>query len=823
MKNYLLTLPIVCMVATASMAQTTFDSAIEAQAGENKYTVTGDQSQTVYWKFTADKNYLATVTPLTGTAPTVGILGKNADSGEAELTAMRGATVNYPINAYPLQKGTTYYFSCTNLGETGFVLSIDEDDNIGGGITADAPAEIIVGKPTFLGDPFSTSYNGYNTYATYKATEDGQLVLASTGYMNATINGTSYSGEYAGSSYNLKVGVTKDTEYSITFNNVYSPLLVLASVAHPTAGSVDMPFEGKDGDNTLPAEYGKYYYSYTPQTTGFLTVSSDNDLPGGTVAIYDSKSSTTPLATSEQGTYNVRTEVAYTGRTYYIVVDKIDDTDQAETFRIAMEDYKAGEKESNPIVLEQLPATQTLEAATGVYYYSVNVPANTNKSLTVKAEGNVGEYTNVMVYPNGESWNGAYGTNYAECNVSNTYDRTYIIKWTANETKPLTFTVDYKDIKAGDLITNPITAVVGKNTLESDGTKYYAYTATRNGKLAVELSDPAMTVEFPRGTDAWSGTYEAIVNGITYSIEATQGTNYIITVKDAKACESFNLTEVDFEKGEVRDNPIDVEGTEYTLGKNQNNLWLKFTATKSCQLTVDCDAEYNGSSLVEFGKENEYMTGMVSTKSVGGNYESYFHGTKVLNAGEALLVHLKLVGNAEGYKVTFAEGDVPQGLTVENPLTIKVGETLTLPVGSEVWVKADLTKGTNTFKSNANNRTFLYGSEAEAKEGTNGEYVNYDTFYDPNDNYSLTATYTKTVDEDQTVYFQFPDVSYEFTFTFESNGTETAISDINAADNNTTTEVYGINGVKVAETTAGLKSGVYVLRQNGKTKKIIIK
>lgn len=808
----------------ASMAQTTFETAIDAHQGENKYTVAGEQSQTVYWRFTADKNYLATVQPLSGAAPTVGVLKKNAETGEDELTAMKGAAVNYPINAYPLTKGTTYYFSFTSLGETGFVLSTTEDDNIGGGVSADAPATITAGATTFIGDPFSTSYNGYNAYASYKATEDGQLVLSSSGYMNATVNGVSYTGEYAGSSYTLKVGVTKDTDYNITFNNIYSPILLTASVAHPVPGSADMPFEGKDGDNVLPAAYGKYYYAYTPQTTGFLTVSRANDLPGGTVGIYDSKTSSTPLATSEQGTYNVRTEVAYTGRTYYILVDKIDDTDEDETFRISMEAYKAGEKEDNPIVISTLPSTQTLEAATGTYYYSVNVPANTTKLLTVKTEGNVGAYTNVSVYPAGESWSGATGTDYVECNVGNSYDRTYIIRWTANETSPVTFTVDYKDIKAGDLITNPIAAVAGKNAIESDGTKYFSYTATRSGKLSIEPSDPAMTVEFPRGTDPWSGTYDAVVNGITYSIEAVQGTKYLITIKDAKAGESFQLEEKDFAQGEVRENPILVEATEYTLGKDQSNVWLKYVAKNACQLTIDCDAEYNGSSLVEFGKENEYMTGMVSTRTDGNNYASFFHGTKILNAGEAVLVHLKLVGKAEGCKVTFAEGEVPQGLSVENPLVIKPGQTLTIPAGGDVWVKADLTKGDNTFKSNASNRTFLYTNTEDAQKGSNGEYVNYETFYDPANNYALTATCVKTVEADQTVYFQFLGVSYEFTFTFESDGS--GVTAIGSVENNGAegpVAVYDLRGVKVADSTASLKSGVYVVRRNGKTEKIVVR
>ena len=52
MKNYLLTLPLVLLSATASFAQTTPETAIDAQAGKNAFTVEGSDAKTVYWKYT---------------------------------------------------------------------------------------------------------------------------------------------------------------------------------------------------------------------------------------------------------------------------------------------------------------------------------------------------------------------------------------------------------------------------------------------------------------------------------------------------------------------------------------------------------------------------------------------------------------------------------------------------------------------------------------------------------------------------------------------------------------------------------------------------
>ena len=825
MKHCLLTLSLALLSTATSVAQTTSASAITAQAGVNSYVVEGETSQTIYWKFTADKNYIAGISPLDGSysTPTVGTeFTTNADTQKEQLVGMKNASIKYPKCGYPFKKGVTYYIANTGYqAATGFQLELTENDNIDGGVTADKPASIFSGQTTYLGDPYSTNYNGYSAYAVHKATEDGMLTITSGNYMNVSVNGTAYTSEYSDGSYSFGFGVKKGEDYNITFSNLYQPIIVTAQLSHPTQGSIEMPFEGKEGENTLPADHNKYYYTFTPQTTGFLTISSDHELPGGTVAIYNGKTASSPLATSEQGSFGVRTEVQYTGSTYYIAVDKVMGTDADETFTIAMEPYKAGEKEDNPIVIETLPSTLTLENAQGTYYYAVNVPAKSNKFITVKAEGDVDTYTTVSLYPNGNSWGGVNGNSFVEANVYNDYDTKYIIKWVANETAPLSFTVAYKDIEKGDAITDPIEAVAGENAIASDGTKYYRYTATRSGKLAIDLSSPEMSVTFPRGTGTYDGTYDAIINGLTYSLEAEEGTSYLITVNNAIKGESFTLTESDFQQGEVRENPIAVEGNEFTVGNKQNNCWIKYTASADCQLTIDCDAPYldNGANMVYYGNANESMSGMVSTKQDGSSYSSYFHGTKIVKAGDEVLVHLQLTGNVEGYKVTFAEGDLPEGASPATAYNLAVGETLNLPSYNTVWVKVNVKKGDNVFVANSSVRTIIYNSLDDAQNESNGEYVSYDISYD--ENYNTIATLKKTVNADTTIYLQITGSYSDYTFKYESNGTADGINAIEGHSDNAT-GVFTLNGVKVADSTRGLKRGIYIVRLNGKAKKMVI-
>ena len=78
----------------------------------------------------------------------------------------------------------------------------------------------------------------------------------------------------------------------------------------------------------------------------------------------------------------------------------------------------------------------------------------------------------------------------------NAYDITYILKVTANEDNPLAFKISYLDVEKGSLVTNPAEAVEGDNEITVEGTEYFKYTATKNGKLNVEV-EPGVTVSFP--------------------------------------------------------------------------------------------------------------------------------------------------------------------------------------------------------------------------------------------------------------------------------------------------------------------------------------
>ena len=81
MRKVLLFATALCL-SSAAMAQTSIESALDAQKGENTYKVESSEAKNTYWKFTADKNYLAKVSPLSGSSnvPTVFTSVEGTDS-----------------------------------------------------------------------------------------------------------------------------------------------------------------------------------------------------------------------------------------------------------------------------------------------------------------------------------------------------------------------------------------------------------------------------------------------------------------------------------------------------------------------------------------------------------------------------------------------------------------------------------------------------------------------------------------------------------------------------------------------------------------------
>lgn len=822
MRKTLLFAAALCLSASA-MAQT-FENPLNVSQGNNLYSA--HQAGDVYWEFTADQDYIATVGYYDGGEhPSVALL----KDGATKPTNIDGTfTPQYDGKIYAFEKGKTYYFilNATGAVELGFTLKLEATKNVGKGLTEADPLEIKLGETQVIGNPAYEGTGSFNAYATYKAEKDGQLqIKTEQDTNNATVNGTVISAVKENGKKVFKFKTEKDQVYNINFKLSIPVVIITSEVVEVKEGSYDMPYVLKEGENTIPAEAGKYYFSYALSKKGYLKITSDEKIEGGKLSVYGNqlhaKSETNAVVESAEGSFDVRTEIASTNGTYYIVVNKTTKTETPSTFKMQMEDYQAGEAADTaiPVAVSETATAITLPEAKGKYFYTFTVPANTKKFLTVESPVALSEGTSAYV----NTSEGTYGATemknqIIKRDVNSTKEQKYYLVVKSNEAAPLTLNIRYADVEKGSLITAAKDAVLGSNTIDFNGTEYYTYKATKNCKLAVTVED-GVTVTFPKNTSGY-GSYIASQKGNTYSIQATAGEIYYITLKNVKQGSTFTLDEAEFDAGEVRENPIVMTSNTYMLGENTSNLWLKYDVTETGVIEFSCDAPFAWSNVIGIakndGKAPVSMTDNIQDDStldkVDPARHNVYHAVFSAKQGDALYILVNIEGDATGKKLTLTQRASKPGETIDNPIELKKGETLDVSKASlnnPIWVKAKLTKGKNEFK-NAGKGNF----EPEKECRLSGDGISYDgnAVQWTDDSFIEEAT------EEKDFIFKVSYAEGRAKVMFVDNNTD-GISRIEL-DSDSKPAIYTINGTKINSITG---SGVYIIKSNGKTKKVVIK
>lgn len=149
MRKTLLIAAALCLSAS-TMAQT-FEKPLTVSQGDNHYNTA--QAGDVYWKFTADQDYIATIKSYNGgELPQLSIL----KDGATQPTNILGTTAsNWEDKIYAFEKGKTYYFciNATGAGDLGFTIELEATQNVGKGLTENDPVEIKLGEKQVIGTP----------------------------------------------------------------------------------------------------------------------------------------------------------------------------------------------------------------------------------------------------------------------------------------------------------------------------------------------------------------------------------------------------------------------------------------------------------------------------------------------------------------------------------------------------------------------------------------------------------------------------------------------------------------------------------------------
>lgn len=717
---------VMLLLAVVAFAQSgTKDNPLAAHPGTNTCShPAGEAYHSCWWSYTSNRDGVFFVTP-----PNSDTFVYAYDATGDNL--LNGADMPGSGKAYLVKSGETIYIEAKGEGQISFEGEYMMQS--GSGLDENDPLWLADGAKVFMGDPSAASMT--TSYAKYSATGDGVLVLNTKTYiLYCSVNGgteTSFASDSERGGYSYKVNVKSGETYNIAIR-CFNPFVITPSMVNPEKGSVDAPFEMSYGKNTVPAAAGTYYYTFSNPNGwgGNAAITSDAALPEGQVRVYRSLSNINydiVYAQSETGSFNVSFETAvYVDQTtYYIVVDKKTATDADGEFDFSWERYAEGSDKDNPHVMAQFPYTAVTETAFNPVWYAVDVPAGTAWNITIRATGTVvNPETKVKIYQPGYDYSryaeGMSGATYA-ANGGESGCR-YLVFWDSKETEGIPFEVSYEEVSDGDIIGKPIIPVLGENVIanKGTGTKYYKYTATRGGKLAVEVSNSNMNVTFPKGVGQYEGVWPLIKNGNSYYITETEGTDYYIKVENIEDGDKFILTESDFAAGEDRATAIDVPDGIYTINAPKSNFWVKYTVKKTGKLNIGTTMTGNGCAAA-YSKNSDSWTIDMKTNGFddSGIPTTVFKAEISVVEGDVYFVCFSAPESADGKLIKFTERDFELGEDWSTAIPVTMGE-FHIPEGTAaapVWCKATLKPG--NFKMVSKLRAFglWYTSRENAKNG----------------------------------------------------------------------------------------------------------
>lgn len=830
-------------------AQTDVSTALDLQVGTNSYDLTGQSGYvTLYYKYTApaESGQLLTFTTVKGEG--LNYVMSEDGTYNKMIYGINSATGSI----VPVKAGQTVYLILNTRG--GSEISFDmkaENAIVEGGQTKEEAIDVTGQSDFFIPSNYSTETYSSVTYLKYECSEEGVLEMTFTGSLSGlsvceenSSEETSVSLSYVSGTVVGKTEVEAGKVYIIKIKASTSPLIGNFVITHPTIGtSSDMPFTGKAEGNELPAEIGEYWYSYVAEDNGFVMLSSDSYLYGGTVSVYNANSMYSPIA-SVDGCFLLRFN-AVKGNTYLICIEKNEATGSPDLFDMTLVPAGEGDSFNNPKAIEL--GENTLPQYNGQYYYSITIPgeAGTPKFLNISSEADfLSSATNVAVYDQNNMYSSlASGTKDVKVEVS--AGNTYIICWNLNEDiNGFKYNVSVEDIAQDDVYGNPIPAVVGTNDLKSGSDKYYKYTATLNGWLVISPSDPAVKVQFPMSSGPYPSYRTAVQDGFSIKTEIVKGTEYVIQFSDVTADGTFDLEEVAYGEGESKETAIVVEGSSADVPKSAQTTWYRYVAPADGMLEISSDinyeqnASYQSSTVRVMRDGDSYPVDITKPSTVGITFFGKFGASK----DEVFYVQVVTLSAQEGKTVTFNLRDYEPGELSDNPIELVVGENQLKEASrlNPVWYYADLAEGDLKITAAANNYYYmtLYSADDLNNPLAVSGYV-----YDENYNGSYNLTYT--VETPGKYIMKLEQTNPGGALVTMSANIATGISATGLDAENVTVgsgcitvtpsaaganvSVYDLSGKMVksayvkGQTTFNVEKGLYIVRVNNKAIKVVVK
>lgn len=847
----LLLISIVQLLCFCLHAQTTAETALPLQEGANTYAFEGEGTNTAYFKYTApaESGQLLTLKLAENGVQFQFTADGTYATQISSITSADGLSYTVPVSAgKDVIVGAQRY----GAGEISFTASMTAA-NVDGGRTKDDAIEATKAD-FFVPSRKDANYQPLPVYLKYTAETSGALQMTFGTYMNSlkiqagtegeqtTLN-AAYDGATA--QYVAKYAVEAGETYYIE-TSAYSPCFASFEVLQLTEGaSCDLPFAAVESmSNALPPAAGKYWYAFSPATSGFAVLSSEASLAGGTVQLFRTCSDYSPQA-SVAGRLSMRFAVT-AGQVYLLCIEKTEATATEEAFALRVEEAKEGDTFQNPLAIEA--GTHTVPEIDGKYYYKLTAPADAATYLVVKTDEAFRSAQTQMVL-----YNQAYGeyTSLATGTQQLRYlanpGQTYILRWDCNEgINAFDFTVAFEEIAQGDVASNPLPAVLGENDLKAGNAKFYTYTPTKTCRLVVETLDPTINVTFPRDASGYS-YYEAVKSGLATTVEVEAGTAYLIKFEGMTMDDLFFLSEEDYKEGESAATALPIEAGSVNLSADGAfNVWYVYTAPQDGMLSVSSDmayatdpTTYRPTALtvtVNDGTPQSFVKNVYD----GSTSVTTFEGSVVVRAGDKVYINVYSPVLQTEKTLTVSLRDLEPGEDISNPIALTPGENL-LPAATRstpIWYSINLQDYFN-LSVEAMEKNTPFSLELYRADNLNSSVAYSSVRYDEADNYAPWYYLNYAVGEGQGGDYYLKLVDCAGNVQVKVSSVQTAIAGAATAEGapfrvgagrieaaaGVMLTVTDPAGRRVAQGTGSLSlpQGVYVVRAGNRTAKVVIR
>lgn len=672
----ILTLALLLCCAIFTQAQTTATTALPLTMGDVSYSFSDASGyKTVYYTYTAaSSDELLTFT--SERAAVVTFTFKDAvTSQRLNATSACSGTVQL----LPLAKGTSILIEAKKYNTTQIKFNAKSTPiDIAAGQTCSNPVEIQEGKTFYLAANPSYAPG----YLEYTATKNGTLSMM---FYRAP-SGLTISEGCDGTPISLPVSTNKDYTYSVSTavqagktyilsGTCYSDVMGIAELVELEVGkSCDAPFDAVDGKNTLPAAAGEYWYAYTSLQDGYLRLNAGTEKLNGKVRILKNCTALNPLYEVEN---NFNARVAVEKNTIYLIcIEKTAGTAAEQSFDIAVEAEKPGDKFNNPIAIE--PGKHYTPVYKGKVYYKLTMPAQ-DCFLTVSSDYD---------FKNGATRMSLYSIDYSAVHLNegvNLLQRAaaandeYILLWECYEDNgEFPFTVEYDVIEQGEVAGNPITTTLGENAVTKGmDTRYYLHTMSVNGFMMVTVADKDVKVEFL--SKDGSTNYYAMPDTDCTKVDGVYGDKVLIKLSNLTEATTFTVKEREFTDGETCGLAHDTEGGVIALSANSGNHWYRYVVEDNGMLTISTNIEkqmYTKDAIAHSGLS--YRLGNCSEDEINvpsnSNGGDTYSQKMMVSKGDIIIVNVRTISPQEGKTLTINLRDFTEGESPETAYPLVIGE-----------------------------------------------------------------------------------------------------------------------------------------------------